>query len=165
MSTKPFNFSWLRLCADSVAAAMFAAVFILFCLKIGMRYLWHNEFAWTDELCTILFIWIIFWANSFMLSEKDHIRFDLAVRALPDGIRKYIPAIRAIVVGGIFVYSFPGTLDYIMFLWRERTPVLQLKLSYVYFCFVIYIGVIALRYFYVMVRTIAGRASSDSEGI
>ncbi len=155
----------LRSFADEVGAAMFAAVFLLFCLKIAMRYVWHNEFAWTDEVCTILFIWIIFWANSFMLSEKEHIRFDLLVRWLPLKIRKVVPVVNALIVGGILIYSLPGTFDYIFFLWRERTPVLQLKLSYVYFCFAMYIAVVSLKYVWVLVKAIAtksGRVVSEA---
>jgi TRAP-type C4-dicarboxylate transport system permease small subunit len=133
---------------------MFAAVFVLFCMKIVMRYVWHNEFAWTDEICTILFIWIIFWANSFMLAEKDHIRFDLLVRWLPRRIAACVPAVSALLVGGIFIYALPGTVDYVLFLWREKTPVLQLPLSYVFSCFAIYVAVVSLRYAWVLVMVV-----------
>jgi TRAP-type C4-dicarboxylate transport system permease small subunit len=135
----------IRLFADGVAALMFAAVFLLFCLKIGMRYLAHDELAWTDEVAIILFIWIIFWANSFMLADRDHIRFDLVLHMVGPRARRLMAVGRALLIGGLFLYALPDTVDYILFLRRERTPVLGLKLDYVYMCFGVFIATVPLR--------------------
>ena len=43
--------------------------------------------------------------------------------------------LRILLVGGIFAAALPGSLDYIAFLWRERTPVLLWRLDIVYACF------------------------------
>ena len=51
-------FAASRMAAELVAALMFACVFLIFCVKIVMRYVGHNELAWTDEVSIILFIWI-----------------------------------------------------------------------------------------------------------
>lgn len=134
-----------RLTADAVGAAMFAAVFVLFCLKIGMRYFLHDELAWTDEVATILFIWIVFWANAFILADRDHIRFDLVVHLAGPRIRRAMAIARTLLVGGIFLYALPDTLDYIAFLWRDRTPVLQIPLDYVYACFGIFAATVPVR--------------------
>lgn len=131
--------------ADGIGAAMFAAVFVLFCLKVGMRYFLHDELAWTDEVATILFIWIIFWANTFMLGDREHIRFDLLVHVAGPRARRWMALSRAVLVGGIFLYALPGTIDYLAFLWRERTPVLQWRLDYVYACFGLFVASVPVR--------------------
>src|SRR5579862_4964927 len=69
--------------ADWIAAAMFAAVFVIFNYKIFTRYFEHNEAVWADEVLVILFIWIIFWAQSVIVRDKDQITFDLVYRLLP----------------------------------------------------------------------------------
>lgn len=141
-----------RLAANVVAALMFAAVFLLFCLKIGMRYFLHDELAWTDEVAIILFIWIIFWANSFLLSDHDHIRFDLVLHMVGPKVRRLMAVGRALLIGGLFLYALPETLDYILFLWRERTPVLGLKLDYVYMCFGVFVATVPLRAAWLLVQ-------------
>lgn len=141
-----------RLFADAVAVLMFAAVFIIFCLKIGMRYIGHNELAWTDEVAIILFIWIIFWANAFILSDRDHIRFDLVLHMVPPTARRWMAVARAILVGGIFLAALPDTFDYILFLWRERTPVLELRLDRVYICFGVFAATVPLRGAWLLVQ-------------
>lgn len=134
-----------RLFADGVAAVMFAAVFLIFCVKIGMRYVGHDAVAWSDEVSIILFIWIVFWANSFMLGDEEHIRFDLVVHMAGPRVRRAMGIGRSVLIGGLFVMAVPGTFDYIAFLWRERTPVLGLRLDLVYLCFGVFVATVPLR--------------------
>jgi TRAP-type C4-dicarboxylate transport system permease small subunit len=133
-----------RRLADGVACAMFAAVFLIFNYKIFTRYFEHDEAVWADEVLVILFIWIIFWANAFLVRDKEQITFDLVYRLLPAPAKRAVALARVVLIGGIFACALPGSLDYIRFLWREHTPVLNLPLDYVYSCFGLFlIAVIA----------------------
>jgi TRAP-type C4-dicarboxylate transport system permease small subunit len=133
--------------ADWVACAMFAAVFVIFNYKIVTRYFEHDEAVWADEVLVILFVWIIFWANAFLLRDKQQITFDLVYRLLPDTTKRYVAIARAALIGGIFAWALPGSLDYIHFLWREHTPVLNLPLDWVYACFGIFLIAVIVRAF------------------
>lgn len=135
----------LQQAANIVAALMFAAVFLIFNYKIITRYLEHDEAVWTDEVSVILFIWIIFWANAFLIRDREQITFDLCYRPMPDTTKRWMALARLLLVGGIFVWALPGTLDYLMFLWRERTPVLSLRLDLVYSCFGIFMIAVVIR--------------------
>jgi TRAP-type C4-dicarboxylate transport system permease small subunit len=135
----------IRSAAQLVSAAMFAGVFGLFLYKIIARYLAGNEAAWTDELSVILFIWIIFWANSFVLGEKDHITFDLIYRPAPPAVKRAMALLRVTLIGGIFLWALPGSLGYLLFLRRERTPVLEWRLDAVYACFGLFMIAVILR--------------------
>ena len=131
---------------------MFAAVFLIFCAKIVARYVEHAEMAWADEVSIILFIWIIFWANTAILGERDHIRFDLVTHAVPPAARRWMGVVRSLLFAGLFAYAAPATIDYILFLWRERTPVLGLRLDIVYMCFGVFIVSVPLRAAWSVVR-------------
>ena len=135
----------LRRLANWIACAMFAAVFVIFNYKIFTRYFEHDEAIWADEVLVILFIWIIFWANAFLLRDKEQITFDLVYRLLPATAQRYTALARAVLVGGIFAWALPGSLDYIRFLWREHTPVLNLPLDMVYSCFGIFLVAVIVR--------------------
>ena len=52
---------------------------------------------------------------------------------------------RYLLIGGVFAWAAPGSLDYIAFLWREHTPVLNLPLDYVYACFGIFLIAVIVR--------------------
>ncbi len=137
--------SQLRTLADWTACAMFAAVFVIFNYKIVTRYFEHNEAVWADEVLVILFVWIIFWANAFLVPDKRQITFDLVYRLLPEATKRYVAIARAALIGGIFAWALPGSLDYIRFLWREHTPVLNLPLDWVYACFGIFLVAVIVR--------------------
>src|ERR1700761_771770 len=101
--------AWLRKLAVWAACAMFAAVFLIFNYKIFTRYFEHNEAVWADEVLVILFIWIIFWAQSFLVRDKDQITFDLVYRLLPPRGRRIAALVRFVLIGGIFLWSLPGS--------------------------------------------------------
>src|SRR3984957_5625332 len=129
----------LRQLADWIACAMFAAVFVIFNYKIFTRYFEYDEAVWADEILVILFIWIIFWANTFLVRDKEQITFDLVYRLFPAPAKRAMALMRAVLIGGPFAWALPGSFDYIRFLWREHTPVLNLPLDYVYACFGIFL--------------------------
>ena len=129
----------LRQIAGWIACAMFAAVFVIFNYKIFTRYFEHDEAVWADEVLVILFIWIIFWAQAFVVREHDQISFDIVVRLLPAQGKRIAALLRNILIGGVFLWALPGSLGYIRFLWREHTPVLNLPLDWVYSCFGIFL--------------------------
>jgi len=136
---------WPARFADTIACAMFAAVFLIFVYKIVMRYVEHDAVAWADEVCVVLFIWIIFWANAFVVEDRRQITFDLFYRHLSPAGQRIAAMLRLALIAGIFIYAAPGAIDYIQFLWRERTPVLQWRLDLVYACFGIFLVAVILR--------------------
>ena len=134
-----------RALANLVSGVMFAAVFLIFNYKIITRYLQHDEAAWADEVSVILFIWIIFWANAFLVRDKEQITFDLVYRQVPDRMKRWMALARLALIGGIFLWALPGSVDYLLFLWRERTPVLGLRLDVIYSCFGLFLAAVILR--------------------
>ena len=151
----------LRLVADRVAAAMFAAVFLIFNYKIFTRYFEHSEAVWADEVLVILFIWIIFWAQSFIVRDKDQITFDLVYRLLSPRAQRVAALARYVLIGGIFLWSLPGSLGYIQFLWREHTPVLDLPLDWVYSCFGLFLIAVIVRCIFGIRKLLGARWANE----
>jgi TRAP-type C4-dicarboxylate transport system permease small subunit len=64
---------------------------------------------------------------------------------------------RSLLVGGIFLCALPASVDYILFLWRERTPVMGWRLEYVYACFALFMLAITVRLAYRLVLLLGPR--------
>jgi TRAP-type C4-dicarboxylate transport system permease small subunit len=135
----------LHRAAGAVAGLMFASVFLIFMLKVVLRYSLSIQLAWADELCAVLFVWIIFWANAFLVPDRDQIRFDLVVKMLPPRGQRIADAVRTIILGGIVAAALPGAIGYILFLANQRTPVLELRLDLVYACFGLFLAAVVIR--------------------
>ena len=130
--------------ANAICGCLFAAVFFVFCFKIISRYAGVDA-AWADELTVILFIWILFLANGLVVPEKQQITFDLIHRSLSGTTKTVVEIMRLVLVLGIFVAAAPGALDYIHFLSRERTSVLNWRLDLVFACFGIFVVAMIVR--------------------
>ncbi len=146
----------LRRLIEALTAAMFAAVFAIFVLKVIMRYAAGDALAWADELCVVLFIWIVFVANAVLVPDREQISFDLLYRHASPPWQRGIGVLRAALVAGVFAAALPGSLDYIAFLWRERTPVLQWRLDVVYACFGLFMVAVILHRLAMVVRLVRG---------
>ena len=83
---------WFSNVAEFIAATMLAAMFLTFLLQILSRYVMLQPFGWTLELCLILWVWIVFFANAFIVRERDHVTFDILYLALPRRIRQVLDA-------------------------------------------------------------------------
>ncbi len=124
---------------EALCNLLFVVVFAVFLYKVFMRYAAGDAIAWADELTVVLFIWIVFLANSFLVEDRRQIRFDLLERHLSPGGRRAAIISRTVLLGGILLWSLPAALDYIQFLWRERTPVMLWRLDLVYACFGVFL--------------------------
>ncbi len=142
----------MRRGAEGVGAALFATMFALFAWKIVARYVLGSASAWADELVVVLFLWVVFWGCAFVVPERQQIAFDLLLRRLPPGGQRLVVAVRTLAIGGLFLAALPGIASYLLFLDRQRTPVLGWPLGAVYGCFGLFIAMTVLRAAFRLVR-------------
>jgi TRAP-type C4-dicarboxylate transport system permease small subunit len=138
--------------AERVGQVLFVVMFGAFLLQIFSRYFLPNPLPWTDEVALIAFLWLVFWVGGLMLRDADQVRFDIVAKALPPGGQRLCAVVGHLLVAGLFGAALPTILDYIAFLWREMTPVLQIRLDWVYACFGLALAAIVLR----ALRSLAG---------
>lgn len=142
----------MRRLAAAISALLVAAVFTAVLVGVARRYLFGAPLVWIDELTVVLFIWGIFWTAAFVVPLREHVAFDLAFNALPGRARRAVRAFSYALVGTALLAVLPGIVNFIQFLWRERTPALQWRLDFVYACFALFIAAAALRFLYEAVR-------------
>lgn len=130
---------------NRACCALFATIFAVFVVKVAARYAFGASLAWTDEVVVILFIWIIFLGNGFVLAEDQQIRFDLLIRHAGPRTQRVMEIARNAAIALIFGAALPTVIDYTRFLWRERTPVLRWRLDMIYACFAVFMAAIILR--------------------
>ena len=129
--------------AEAVAAAVFGLLFLTFVVQVGMRFIFERPLAWSDELIVILYILIVFWSAATLLEEKDHVMLDLVYAALPPGGQRVFALVGAALTAGLLLVLLPQAWDYVKFMSRERTPVLDIPFSIVFAPFLLFIVLIA----------------------
>jgi TRAP-type C4-dicarboxylate transport system permease small subunit len=135
----------LHAIAAFVAAWSLAAVFALFVLGVAFRHIANTPLGWIDEAVTLLSVWSTFWTAAFVLTWREHIAFDVLFGALPPGKQRLSLLLAALLFVGLIGAAMPGLVDYTLFLWRERTDVLQLRLDHVFAVFPAFLTVVGLK--------------------
>lgn len=125
--------------AELVAAALFATLFGSFLLQIVSRYVFNHPVQWTLEICSIAYIWVIFWSAALLLDERQHIVFDLVYRAARPPLRRIVALFITLSILIIFAIGLPYSAEYVQFMGRRKTLILYIPLDWVYSCFIIFL--------------------------
>lgn len=135
----------LVLAARWIGALIFVAIFAVFVAAVFMRYLVGQPIQWADEFVTIAAMWLIFWMSALAVRERDHVAVDIAFMAFPPKARRALALFSALFFGAVFAAALPSTLDYILFLWRQRTNILEWRLDFVFMCLPLFFAAVVAR--------------------
>lgn len=152
----------LRHGANGLAAAMLAAMFLVFLLQILSRYFMSAPLGWTVEVSLTLWLWVVFWGSAFCLRPSDHIRFDILYLSVRRPVQRVFSAICAAAIVIAFVASFLPTWDYVDFYKIKRSSTLRIPLNYVFMIYMVFMIVVILRYGRILVEFFRG--TPDLEG-
>ncbi len=122
---------WRRF-AEAVAVTAFAVMFAAFVVQIASRYVFDAPVAWTQEICLIAYVWVVFWSSDILVPERKHIVFDIFYQMAPPRQRRWLATL---VTGSLFVCFLavlPATAEYVHFVARRRTTILHLPMPWVY---------------------------------
>jgi len=113
--------------------------------QVVRRFAFGSPAAWTEELATIAFVWVIFWGTAFSVPLAAHVAVDFIVPRFAPVARRALYALGLAALGGCFLWALPGIADYLRFMLRERTPVLELPFGIAYSVFLAAALMVALR--------------------
>lgn len=153
-----------RRLAEAAATLAFAGMVGLFGWTIWQRYGVGLPSRWSDELCSLVFLWVVFGAAALVVPLKDQIAVGLVHDAASPGIRRIMDVAGFGIAGVILLATLPVTVDYVVFLRRERTPALMWPLDRAYAVFALFQGMIGLRLVLRAAAAILGRDTPLASG-
>jgi TRAP-type C4-dicarboxylate transport system permease small subunit len=128
----------IRRGCELAAAAMFAAMFCSFIIGVVARYIFDDPISWTIEVCSIAYVWIVFFSAATFVTHKQHITFDMLYSSVGAKAKRVFALIAMISLAVVFLAGLPSTLDYVAFVGNKRTLILHWPLDLVYGCFAIF---------------------------
>lgn len=159
--------STLTRIAQGVAAALMAAMFLTFVLQITVRYtarlpgvaeaiplLDPSLYGWTLEFCLLLWVWLVFWGNAFIVREQDHVRFDILYLAVSPSLRRWFAIIAGLAIAIGLMASIGPTWEKFHILRLKKTATLAhvfgdwIRMRDIYAVYILFLGAVALRYFW-----------------
>src|SRR5882762_7000609 len=95
----------LKRCADQIGAGVFAVLFLALVVQVALRFVLGAPAAWTEELASIAFVWMIFWGIAFTVPLRMHVAVDLVVPYFAPRTRRALYALGLAVLGGCFLWA------------------------------------------------------------
>ena len=148
---------WLKTAANLAGGTLFLALFMVFIVQIGARFGLNKPLPWTDEAAVILYVWIILWAAATMVPQREHVVFDLLWNLAGRRTRQAMAVVGNLLIGGLSLVALPASWDYVHFMAREGTPVLNVPFMVVYLPFVLLLVALVLRSLWAIVQAIRGQ--------
>ena len=156
---------WFTRATEFMAALMMAAMFIVFIIQIAIRYsarlewladtvpiLDPNLYGWTLEFCLLMWVWIVFWGNAFIVRQRDHVTFDIVFTSVGATARKWFAIIGAVSICIGLLISLGPTWEKFYILRLKKTPTLSnvfgdwIRVRDVYSIYFAFLVVVAARY-------------------
>jgi TRAP-type C4-dicarboxylate transport system permease small subunit len=128
-----------------VCAALFAIMFAAFLIQVFSRYILDDPVPWTMEVSLIAYLWITFLAGGILVSIEEHISFDTAYDSARPGGKRILSLITSAAILLAFLLSLPANYDFVAFMSIDRTPILKVPFSAVFFGFLIFMVALIVR--------------------
>ena len=136
---------WLQKAANALGGGLFLAMFIVFLVQITARFGFNKPLPCTDEAAVILYIWVIMWAATAVVPEREHVVFDLVWNSVGRRSRQAMRIVGNLLIGGLSLVAIPASWDYVKFMGREGSPVLDVPFSWIFLPFVLLLISLVLR--------------------
>ncbi|MFM2239229.1 MAG: hypothetical protein RJA69_603 [Pseudomonadota bacterium] len=147
--------------AQAFGGALFVTLFGVFVLQVVSRFVLNRPLPWTDELVVVLYVWIILWACATMVPTREHVMFDLLWQAATPRTRRVMAMAGHLLLGGLSLWALPACWDYVSFMSREATPVLDIPFSLVFLPFVLLLISLVMRSIWGLYQAWSGRGCQD----
>jgi TRAP-type C4-dicarboxylate transport system permease small subunit len=90
---------------DALLGLLMLLLFILVCSQVFSRYLLNFSFAWSEELPTLLYVWLVYLGFGMALAEGRHLGVTLLQDALPFPLRRALRCLVHLSILGFLLFT------------------------------------------------------------
>jgi C4-dicarboxylate transporter DctQ subunit len=117
---------------EITGGSLLVAMCLVGVTKVVSRYLLTSPMAWTEELATILFAWMVFIGAALALKKHEHFAIEFLVDLLPRGSRKLAQTFSLLVVLVFCALLIGYGMRLVVMNWAVLTPMLEISRGWVY---------------------------------
>ena len=156
---------WLRRRTDDFAVVLMAIMFVSFILQIVFRYVLNRPLGWSEEVTVLCWVWVVLWGASFILSDRDEIRFDIVSGAVSERTGRLFTVVSGLALIVLFAVSLPATWNYVAFMRREKSAYLGMRFDYLYSIYVVFAVACIVRHARIVWYALRGRGSPEKDTV
>ena len=137
---------------------MLGCMFAAFLIQIAFRYLLNLPTGWTHELSVMLWLWLVLWGASFVVTEREEIRFDIIYGAVGGKTRGIMCVVSAVVLIVLYAMSLPAVISYVTFMKVQATAYMKVRFDLLFSIYIIFVIATIVRYLWLSWQAIRGIA-------
>ena len=123
---------FINLAFKPVIAILFSLMILITFTQVIFRYLLNSALPWAGEITIFLFIWVIFLGAAITLSKGLHIGVDIFTSFLNKKNKNIVLTLTNLLVILFCFLIIVGSAPLIVDNFTQRSPALEIRLSYVY---------------------------------
>src|ERR1700734_2037980 len=116
----------LRVAVEGPTAALVFAEIIVLLAGVVSRFVFHHPFVWSDELASILFLWLAMLGSVVALQRMQHMRLTAVVSRLRPALQPYAEVLSVAAPALFLAILLPYAWDYAAEEFYIKTPALGL---------------------------------------
>ncbi len=117
----------LRVAVELPTAALVLVEIFVLLAGVVSRFVFHHPFVWSDELASILFLWLAMLGAVVALQRMQHMRLTAVVSGLGTASREYAEILAVAVPALFLAVLLPIACDYALDEYYIETPALGLS--------------------------------------
>jgi tripartite ATP-independent transporter DctM subunit len=115
---------------EPLAALLVVVEVVILSAGVFTRYVLGNPLVWSDELATIVFLWLAMLGAVVAYRRGEHIALTVLVRRSAPRVRAVLEAISSVVAAVFVIELIPATLKFFQQEQIDLTPALNIPRSY-----------------------------------
>ena len=115
---------------EFMAACALVAEVVILGWSTTARYVFDDPLAWSDELATMVFLWLAMLGSVIALRRGEHMRLTAFVRGLSPEARGWLDAVGMTLVSFVLIALIPASIDRFHEVNDGLSPVLQINEGY-----------------------------------
>jgi tripartite ATP-independent transporter DctM subunit len=120
----------LGLLTEIPAALLVVAEIVILFAGVVSRYIYNKPLTWSDELASVLFLWLAMLGAVIALRRGEHMRLTTFVNLLRPTWRAWVDGVAALIVIAFVLLILSPAWEYITNQWLITTPALELHDAY-----------------------------------
>ncbi len=129
---------------EPAAASLVLVEVVILALGVFTRYVVHQPLAWTDELATILLLWLAMLGAVVAYRRGEHIRLSVVLRRCTPRVRSVLETIGSVVTAIFVIELMPASIAYFQQEQIDITPALSIPQSYVVLAVIVGLALILI---------------------
>jgi len=116
----------LRWLTEIPAALLVVAEIVILFAGVVSRYVFNKPLTWSDELASVLFLWLAMLGAVIALRRGEHMRLTTFVNLMRPAWRAWVDSVSALIVIVFVLLILSPSWEYIAGQWLITTPALEL---------------------------------------